>query len=856
LSYQNINCTFAVVYRPPPSERNGLNHADFNEEIQDFLIETSTQAKNLFVLGDFNIHVNNLRDKSASDFNNMLKSFNLTQHVNQPTHQLGNTLDLVITNTGNDAIQAVNVENNHLSDHHSVVVTLNATQPERQQKLIKFRKIRSIDVGDFNGDIQKDLDNDKCESMTPDENVNFLNKTLSRILEKHAPLREKKITIRPNCLWFDDNVQKLKIERRKAEKIWRISKKDEDKKSYVRLRNETNKAIADAKTKFIRNNIKENKSNPKALFNILNGLLGRDQTKTSTSPTTREDDNILSNNFGSYFTEKIEKIRNELDQFQNHTYVDETTRVNPNSSKLIEFHATTNEEIVDVINKSPSKSCDLDPLPTILLKRGVDYIAPSLTTIVNQSFKSGVVPSSYKEAHVSPLLKKPSLDKDELKNYRPVSNLNFMSKVMEKVVARRLHQHIATNNLTTTFQSAYKTGHSTETALLRVQNDIISALHNKNNVILLLLDLSAAFDTIDHKILLYRLKTKFSVTGSALTWIENYLTNRTMRVNINGSLSKPFELNFGVPQGSVLGPILFTLYTSPLEDIINKHGVNFHLYADDTQLYISVDKTSITSSRTKIEECVLELRNWMSMNKLRLNDDKTELITFHKDKTEIFIDSVQVGHTLTHRVCNVRNLGFIFDENLHLKDYVMNLCKTVQFQIHIISQIRHLLDECTTATLVHALVTSRIDYCNSLLFGLPKSTMNKIQKLQNRAARIIRRSKLREHITPILISLHWLPIEARVEFKVACLAYKCVHGTAPEYLRSLVAVRVPPRTLRSSGAVALEQKICRTGFSSRAFTFAAPAVWNKLSAATRSISSFTCFRSSLKTELFKRYYNL
>ena len=213
-------------------------------------------------------------------------------------------------------------------------------------------------------------------------------------------------------------------------------------------------------------------------------------------------------------------------------------------------------------------------------------------------------------ASVKPLLKKQSLSPDEFKNFRPISNLSFLSKVIEKCVAKQLIAYLDANNLNVIYQSAYRKLHSTETALIRVHNDIAMALDHKRSVILLLIDLSAAFDTVDHCILLLCLSSRFGIGGTALEWFRSYLSDRTQFVNVNGSTSERHVLQFGVPQGSVLGPLLYSLYTSPLSGIANKHGLSFHFYADDTQLYITFETSSLNEmelSKSKLEACVQEI---------------------------------------------------------------------------------------------------------------------------------------------------------------------------------------------------------------------------------------------------------
>ena len=245
------------------------------------------------------------------------------------------------------------------------------------------------------------------------------------------------------------------------------------------------------------------------------------------------------------------------------------------------------DEVRHLVLQAPRKSSDLDPIPTILLKDCIDILITPITSIINSSLTEGSFPLHFKSAHVCPLLKKPSLNKDSMKNYRPVSNLSFLSKVLEKAVVNQLNTHINSSNTSNHYQSAYRKFHSTETALLKIHVDILTSMDTGKVTALTLLDLSAAFDTIDHTILLSRLDDWFGVTGKALNWFKSYLTGRCQRIQLGDCLSSKADLKFGVPQGSVLGPLLFTLYTTPLSSMIFEHAIPHHLYADDSQLYVS-----------------------------------------------------------------------------------------------------------------------------------------------------------------------------------------------------------------------------------------------------------------------------
>ena len=265
-------------------------------------------------------------------------------------------------------------------------------------------------------------------------------------------------------------------------------------------------------------------------------------------------------------------------------------------------------------------------------------LLPAITNIVNLSLSSSTIPQQFKDAVVTPILKKASLNPEILKNYRPVSKLPYISKIVnvEKAASLQISSHLENNDLSDIYQSAYKKQHSIETALVRVQNDLLMALDSGCSVILLMLDLSAAFDTIDHS-MLHRLSFRFGIKEKALKWFESYLSDRRQAVVVNAKTSSWHSLPFGVPQGSVLGPILFTMCISPLGDLVRQHNVSYHMYADDTQLYLSFrsnDHESVEVAKSSIEQCVVAIKKWMASNFLKLNDDKTELLVVHPKHIE------------------------------------------------------------------------------------------------------------------------------------------------------------------------------------------------------------------------------
>ncbi|PIK35351.1 hypothetical protein BSL78_27825 [Apostichopus japonicus] len=367
------------------------------------------------------------------------------------------------------------------------------------------------------------------------------------------------------------------------------------------------------------------------------------------------------------------------------------------ASSFDSFSEATEDEILKIIKNSPSKSCMLDPLPTWLAKGCSAELILLITNIVNTSMSTGTVPDSFKVAHVTPVLKKTSLDRNCLKNYRPISNLSFVSKVLEKTVLSRLMDYLTQENLLEPYQSAYKSGHSTETALNAVHNFITSKLDEDCFVLLVLLDLSSAFDTVNHSILLERLQSKYRLGGTVLSWFNSYITERYQQVKIEDVLSSPRPLVTGVPQGSVLGPVLFSLYLAELSDIIRHHGVHFHHYADDTQLLLAFDKDDVPNAFHKMETCISAVNTWLTTNQLKLNCDKTEFIVFRSRFSEVTpnFPPLTVGKDSINISSTVRNLGAYFDQTMSLENHVTNLCRSANWQLRKISLMRNYLDNKT-----------------------------------------------------------------------------------------------------------------------------------------------------------------
>ena len=661
-----------------------------------------------------------------------------------------------------------------------------------------------------------------------------------------ANIKKKSVSVRPSVPWLDDNVVNARKLERKLERKYRRTQLTVDHQIWKTQARSVDRMFEIAKRDHFSINIEN--SSAAETFRTVNSLVyGKGVVILPSHECPAE----LADRFSTYFSDKVQSIRDRFPVLQtpgmDHSENYQVT------SKLDRFSLVNEHELAKCIVAMRQTQCALDPIPTALLRKCLGDIIGLICSIVNSSLEIGVVPNSFKRAIVNPLIKKRSLDPDVLKNYRPVSNLSFLSKVLEKVVCNQLSRHLADNGILDKFQSAYRPCHSVETALLRVHNDIIGALDQQKCVLLVLLDMSAAFDTVDHERLCQRLSA-IGVTGTALKWFSSYLSDRSQEVCVNGKFSTPSKIKYGVPQGSILGPVLFTVYTTSVGGIVRKFGIYYHLYADDSQLYIAFTIAEISATCSSITDVVDELNHWLVDNFLSCNGDKTDilLICSRRLSTSIDIPSIRIIDADVYVSQTVRNLGVIFDSEFSLKHHISSCVQATNFHIRNISKIRKYLSQNTTRLVVQALVTSRLDFCNSLLLGLPKSTIEPLQKVQNSAARLITKTRKLSSITPVLHSLHWLPVQQRIKYKVLLLTYKCLHGLAPAYLAELLTVHTPSRSLRSSSAPVLTvPRVRSTTIGGRAFSVGAPQLWNHLPASLRNSPSLDNFRRHLKHFLFE-----
>ena len=515
----------------------------------------------------------------------------------------------------------------------------------------------------------------------------------------------------------------------------------------------------------------------------------------------------------------------------------------------------------------------LDQIPNWLLNEFFDELSDVLLYIINNSLLNGEFPHILKTAVVYPVVKDPKEDTDDLKNYRPISNLSVLSKILEKVVHSQLNNYLLQNNLYCNVQSGYRMAHSCETLLVKMSDDIIDAMDQKKLVAVILLDLSAAFDVIDHCILIKKLKSLYGIDGIVLQWFESYLKNRSFSVKINKETSCIEIVIHGVPQGSILGPLLFILYTKELANIVARFNLKLHLYADDSSIYVEFnprDPIDIASTLENISLCLKEVKRWMTINYLKVNEDKTKFFlvghrsTLRECNLELEIDFC--GTTVISKVLSDpensdvgKSLGVLLDNDFSMLRHILNVKKTCFNHLRNLRNIKEYLETDDKLALVKSLILSRIDFGNALFANIPDCHLKHLHRVINACLRFIYNLSYNDSIKQYYMESHILPIEYRIKFKILILVHKSVYGSGPEYLNNLLSCHTPNWVgrgmgLRSSADTSLlkvKHNAKTSQFAKRRFSIYAPIEWNCLPSYIRDCANLDEFKKLLKTYFFE-----
>ncbi len=582
----------------------------------------------------------------------------------------------------------------------------------------------------------------------------------------------------------------------------------------------------------------------KKAWDIINTVLGRHKNcklsdKFIHSNNEIDEPDIIAQHFNSYFVNVGKSLADNMSEPVN-TFDSYLT----NQQELtFSMPPVTSEEIINTVSQLRDSSPGYDGIPMKLLRVLMPSLCPVILYLCNMSFSTGIFPKHLKIAKVLPLYK--SGDGKLFKNHRPISVLPVISKILEKIMYNRLSEFCKSNNIISDAQYGFRRGKSTETALTTFSNDVLAAFDNRLFTISVFLDLAKAFDTVNHSILLEKLK-HYGIRNNTYTWFESYLQDRKQYVEYRQSKSSELTLSIGVPQGSILGPLLFNLYVN---DFVNSNALfKTILFADDTTLYASHNNLN-----TLVQSVNNELYNvycWMNANKLTLNIDKTKYIIHHRKKSvPPHIDSIKIGNSVIMEEQNVKFLGVVVDRHLTWQSHIQNLTDKMNKQCGILYLTRSCFPTEVLKQLYYSLVYPYLSYCHTIWATAGITITERVKLALKRTVRTITFKRKYDHTNDLFKSLRLLKWEDINIYCTAIYVYKSINNdNYTEIFNFRSNERYSLRNTRD-----LEIPALTSNQSQKSIKYHGVKVWNALPQYVRDKSSPSGFKISLKSYLLSKY---
>lgn len=775
ISIGNESVIVGAIYRSPAGSLETFLHY-FTNVVEDNVVNQNQ----VLIMGDFNI---NMKGKSPGStwLKNIIHSAGFKQIITEDTRVTNTSstlIDLVITNMFHltpllDAYPK-------LSDHRIIGTTLEVNIEDTEHLYIRDLSKENIEK------ISLDLLEKNWNYESTDVNilyVNFINNIMLSV-DKIAPKKYKRI--KTNKKWFNHDIKKAQMERDNAYKKFQFTKLEEDWEEYKRKRNKTTCIIRKAIRNYYKRSIEDAKGDSRRMWKTVKGLVHRKGSdNTIKNVELQNNSDTVEQNFNNFYSHSLAEIANSIEDIG-----EEGEMVNLDSKeatkKLEKFNTISLNKLKKIVFNLKNKSTSDDVLSVKLIKSLFDVIGYPLLNLINTSLRSGCVPSELKVSVIVPIpkVKNPT----QITDFRPINLLPVIDKILEIVIAEQLRNHFEEQNLLFRGQAGFREKHSCETSLQYVCATWREEINKGNIVISVFVDLKRAFETIDRQRLLQKLYS-YGVKGHALTWITDYLSNRYHKTKINRNISDTVKSIYGVPQGSVLGPLLFITYVNDISNVLRNCYVN--LFADDT--LISVYGTDYAQVVQMINNVLHILYGWLCINKLKLNASKTKcMVLGTKHICQKFLSEkhvIKINNTVIEYVSEIKYLGVILDPQLTFSSHIDYLCKKIGKKIGFFNRISGVLSSWTKLLVYNTIIQPHFAYCASLLISCYKTDIRRLQLLQNKAMRIILNCSFHTSINLMLTSLNWLPIEMCIEKANVTLIFKIENNLVPEYLQSFLIKR-------------------------------------------------------------------
>ena len=832
LTVAHKKCVVGVVYWPPKVGNIF--------ELVEPLAFLSSRYEHIVIMGDFNINLFNINDNVVISFRDTLQSFDLNLLELNATHHLENTntwIDHIIVSDTQNVLKHGQKPVPSISKHDLLYLEYSFKCLKYTPKIIQYRDYKNTDYNELIADAY----NSPWENVYQQNNINdkvlVLNGIITQLFDLHAPVISAR-TKRPPAPWITNAIRSLMKQRDNAFRTFKRRKLPSDKEFYKKMRNIVNQQIRNSKIRYFHNLFKTQSDSKHTWKHLKEIGFGKNKETLLVD--------ISLSDFNTYFG----NMTSEINSFAKETNLHNLglKKLDTTKDKLY-FKCVDANEVGKIIKSLKSNSTGTDNINAKQLKLILNAILPVVTHVLNFSLTTATFPTEWKHAYIHPIPKTTS--PSELKDYRPISILPTLSKVLEKVVRKQLHDFLINCNLLNPLQSGFLDKRSTDTALLKITEDLRKSLDNGQISILTLLDYSKAFDSVDHDILIAKCKNLY-FSEHCLKWLKDYLSVRQQCVKINDDVSEATVISRGVPQGSVLGPLLFLIYVNEIPEIMKY--CSHHMYADDLQLYTTGPIEQINKLVSEVNHDLSRIGTWSSLNGLCLNPQKSQSILIRSDFHNKTLNNANLPHVMLDNCpvkwCKeVRNLGLIFNTTLHWNSHITHISRKIFSIFHFLKKLRKFLPTTTKRLLINSLVYPHLDYCDVVYNDLKKKEICKLQIIQNTCIRYIFDLKKYDHVSFYYKSNNILRLHQKRLFHSLALLYKIIFFRTPSYLADNINF-LSSRRLREK--LLLDIPKHKKSFLNNSFCIRTARAWNTLPLSIRRCKTLSSFKSKLTVFLLKQ----
>ena len=783
-----------TVYRA--SYTHLLTEDDNGSEFETQLNKITSKSKKLMVIGDLNCDMASEKpDKPTNSLKEVFETHSMVQLISKPTRidletNKSTTIDHVWTNPEDNMIkESGTIEG--ISDHVGVYVKTNNIKPKPAKNTIIYRCYKNYSPEKFNEELNEALKNpdltELIDAKRGDEATTLWIKIFSETANRHAPLIEKTVTTKMKKIpWYNENLEALMKEKTKKLQLYRLYGLFTDLKLVKTLSNKITHLKRKLKKMYYSDKINSYEGDPRKIWKVMKDVTNTEDIKDKIEPSLMNQDK--ANTFNNFFATVGTKIQEKLN------IKTPVTDFNPETGNF-SFQEESEENIIKLIDRLKTNiAVGVDDINVRLVKDTKHTIAKSLKQLVNISYKTSTFPNSMKRAIVKAIHKKG--ETDDPANYRPLSILPIISKIFERSAVNQLVQYLEGKKLLTHIQHAYRRGHSTQTCLNEIVNYIYEENDKGNIVGIASLDLSKAFDSINHDLLLLKLN-KLGLCVNSLKWCRSYLTNRKQQTKFTKYTSSTETVTSGVPQGSILGPILFICFVNDLPEIFK--NCKIMSYADDTQILVTA-KTA-KQIKKKIETLIKQAQLWYTENSLLNNASKTEVIAISNRKIdETFVVNITENGKpveLTPK-SSIKVLGVHIDNRLNWNKQVNEVNKKARYATRNLQRTFNILPFKCKLALYNSLVASHFNYADTVWGGLSVKNKNKLQRTQNTVIKSMLGMKFKDSSEEALKKANLLSLDDKRKVHDAVYVHKALAGTLPDQVNQQYLKHRSSTSLRSA----------------------------------------------------------